>query len=73
MQKEEGAFAVLSQALDYQYQKFKLLANPKQVIEALTEVYDMMSGSESYKRKLRERHEKDGLLRSAEGTTAEIM
>ena len=43
------------------------------MLEALTDVYDMMSGNDNYKKKLRKRHEEQGLLKSAEGTTAQIM
>lgn len=42
------------------------------MIRTMSDVYDMITQNDRYKSKVREKHEKDGLLRSAEGTAAEI-
>lgn len=39
----------------------------------MREVYEVFTVSDDYKRKLRERHERSGALRSGEGTESEII
>jgi hypothetical protein len=53
-------------------QKYKLLFEPEKLQDAITDLYDLITRNDNYKRKLKEKHEKYGALRSGEGSPADI-
>ncbi len=47
--------------------------SPGEWAQKFTDIFEVFTQSDNYKKKLRERHEKYGAFRSAEGTREEII
>ena len=66
-------WSILNQGLSFHWQKVSLLMNPTDLVEKWNDLYDALMQTDNYRRKLQEKHEKHGVLRSGEGTAAEIQ
>ena len=69
----DGTFSFITNSFTKQLEKYKVLLDREKVENAISDLYDLFTQNDNYKRKLREKHEKYGALRSGEGNAADIM
>ena len=70
---EQNSWDFINNAFQHQFDKLALMFNPSELSQTISDVYDIFSQNENYRRKWKLRHEKYGAFRSGEGTKAEIM